>query len=344
MEVFTMKKENSENTSFTLNDMTINTIVNASTCIAVQFQFNAPSFQECWNIIFANKITKKSIPTQRNYKSAFKKFSSLYDRKINTITLIDLQPIFDKAMNAGASRSLLCNMKCILNYIFDYALKYDYAFKRYPDYIEWEATVQDVIVHEPFTKEEIKQLYMRKDSLMCEIILIFIYTGLRPMELANMTANDVHLDENYVIGGVKTNAGKNRIIPIHPIIKPYLRHLMQRNKRYMLYSYCGKYAVDRYREAIFYPALDVLGMDHYPYDTRHTFATLCNEYGLDTFAVKRIMGHTCGNTTQDVYTHTYLSYLIEQIKKIPAPDKLDFKESKLSKIMKIITGGDCYEK
>lgn len=336
-------KKIKENTAFTINDTTINTIVNASTSIAVQFQFDAPTFEQCWNEVYANKIAKKSISCQRNYRCAFNKFSNLHGRKINTITLIDLQPIFDEQMSKGVGRSLLCNMKCVLNYIYDYALKYDYAFKRYPDYIEWEGNKNRVVVFEPFTKEEIQKLYETKDSKLCEIILIYIYTGMRPMELINMIAGDVHLDEDYMVGGVKTYAGKNRIIPIHPCIKPFIRNLLKSNTRYMLYNDCCKHAVDRYRESIFYPAMDVLGMDHYPYDTRHTFATLCNEYKLDDFAIKRLMGHACGNITQDVYTHAYIEYLQNQIRLIPAPDKLNLKETKLSKIMRIIKGGVIYE-
>lgn len=316
-------KELKENTSFNVGDTTINTIVNASTAIAVQFQFDAPTFQECWNEVYAKKIIKKSEGTQRSYQSAFRRFSYLYERKINTITLRDLQPIFDNAMEAGASRSILCNMKCILNYIYDYALRYDYAFKRYPDYIEWEATVHDVIKHEPFSKEEIQKIYeAASHSRYCELVLIYIYTGMRPIELISMTSEDVHLDDDYMVGGVKTNAGKNRIIPIHPLIKPYIVHLLERNKRYLLYNDCSRHTVNNYRMNMFYPVMDILGMDHYPYDTRHTFATLCNEYHVDDFAIKRVMGHSCNDITKDVYTHAYLNYLQEQIRKLPKPDKL----------------------
>lgn len=316
-------KEPIENTSFNFGDTTINTIVNASTAIAVQFQFDAPTFQECWNVIYAKKIVKKTAGTQRSYRSAYKRFSSLYERKINTITLRDLQPIFDNAMKLGASRSLLCTMKCILNYIYDYALKYDYAFKRYPDYIEWEATVQGVIEHKPFTKEEIVKIYeASNNSRLCELVLIYIYTGMRPMELINMTSENVHLDDNYMVGGLKTNAGRNRIIPIHPLIKPYIIHLLERNKRYLLSNICDRHGVNNYRESMFYPVMEILGMDHYPYDTRHTFATLCNEYHVDDYAIKKMMGHSCNDITKDVYTHAYLDYLQEQIRKLPRPDKL----------------------
>ena len=63
------------------------------------------------------------------------------------------------------------------------------------------------------------------------MILIGIYSGWRPQELAILKIADVDLQNRSFCGGLKTNAGRNRIVPIHPIIynlvekitkKPYL--------------------------------------------------------------------------------------------------------------------------
>lgn len=335
-----------ENTAYTIGETTINTIVNASTSIAVQFQFDAPTFEECWNAVWNKKIIKLKRCTQNNYSCSFARFRNIHKRKINTITLVDLQPFFDKAMEENAVRSTLCNMKCVLNYIFDYAMKYDYAFKFYPDFIEFDMPKPNSKPHKPFEKDEIQKVYQlaEKGNRSAQIIMIMIYTGMRPMELTNMQPNDVHINESYMVGGVKTFAGKNRTIPIHPIIKPYIVRLLNENNKNLMCKYSNKWAVDDYRETIFYPTMEFLEMEHQAYDTRHTFATLANEYHMDEIAVKRIIGHKCGNLTQDVYTHTYLKYLQDQITKIPKPDEFDIKLSKFEKILKIIKGGDNNEK
>lgn len=47
-------------------------------------------------------------------------------------------------------------------------------------------------------------------------ILIQCYMGWRPQELAIPELEDVHLDERYIVGGMKTQAGRHRMVPIHP--------------------------------------------------------------------------------------------------------------------------------
>lgn len=51
------------------------------------------------------------------------------------------------------------------------------------------------------------------------MILVGIYSGWRPQELATLKTADIDLDVNTMKGGMKTDAGKNRIVPIHPIIE-----------------------------------------------------------------------------------------------------------------------------
>lgn len=49
------------------------------------------------------------------------------------------------------------------------------------------------------------------------------YTGFRVSEFLSLTRFSCHPESGgYLQGGLKTSAGKNRIIPIHPVIRPYL--------------------------------------------------------------------------------------------------------------------------
>ncbi len=64
--------------------------------------------------------------------------------------------------------------------------------------------------------KSVLHLWDHVDSLrFVDWILIQCYMGWRPQELAKLKIADVHLDEGYIIGGMKTIAGKNRIVPIH---------------------------------------------------------------------------------------------------------------------------------
>ena len=48
-----------------------------------------------------------------------------------------------------------------------------------------------------------------------DTVLIMIYSGLRPGELLLIKTVDVNINERIIRGGIKTKAGKNRIIPIN---------------------------------------------------------------------------------------------------------------------------------
>ena len=53
-----------------------------------------------------------------------------------------------------------------------------------------------------------------------DLILIQCYSGWRPRELCYLRLEDIDLNARTFTGGLKTDAGKNRIVPIHPKIQP----------------------------------------------------------------------------------------------------------------------------
>ena len=62
-------------------------------------------------------------------------------------------------------------------------------------------------------------------------------------------------------------------------------------------------------------------MSHSQYDARHTFATLCNEYELNDYLVKKMMGYSCKDLTKDVYTHASIERLVNEVNKLPGKDE-----------------------
>lgn len=51
------------------------------------------------------------------------------------------------------------------------------------------------------------------------MILIGIYSGWRPQELSILKIADIDLENNTMFGGLKTDAERNRCVPIHPKIR-----------------------------------------------------------------------------------------------------------------------------
>lgn len=87
----------------------------------------------------------------------------------------------------------------------------------------------------PGTKARVKSMF----NLMPEFvdwILIQCYMGWRPQELAKLRIDDVNLSEQYITGGMKTDAGKNRVVPIHPRIKSLVQKNNTPNKFMCYYA------------------------------------------------------------------------------------------------------------
>lgn len=121
-----------------------------------------------------------------------------------------------------------------------------------------------------------------------------------------------------MIGGVKTECGKNRIIPLHETIIPILSELITDDARILYPRKSEVRAYSNYNTKIFKPLMQKLGMQHHtdPYDTRHTFATLAKIAKMDLYSTKKIMGHSCNDLTNGVYTHEPLEFMLKEINKI----------------------------
>lgn len=128
-----------------------------------------------------------------------------------------------------------------------------------------------------------------------------------------------------MIGGTKTDSGKNRIVPIHPkifelVLKNY-KYAIAIKSNNLFNDIDGQQGTtltyDKYRNR-FKKVIERLPMEleHRPHDTRHTFITLAKKYNVDEYAIKRIVGHKIIDITEKVYTHRDIEWLKEEIEKI----------------------------
>lgn len=276
-----------------------------------------PSFSEIWEIEFERLSRVNSDSWKRSMSAAFKSLKSLHDLPVNQIKTNEFQNAFDiRSKKRYCGKSTLNNMLHVCRLIIKYAIKMDYIEKDYTQFINTVPTSEPRNKRKPFTVEEIKTL-IADETDIAKKILIYIFTGARPIELITMKRCDIHLDENYMIGGVKTKAGKMRIIPIHSYIKQYIEYF---NDRYRYtYFFSESYTEMDYIKynKEFKECMIRLKLDHTePYDTRYTFSTLAKVYHVDTAAHKKIMGHVCNDITDDIYTHEPLEYLLHEIEKI----------------------------
>ena len=70
-----------------------------------------------------------------------------------------------------------------------------------------------------------------------DMILYNCYSGWRPTEIISLKVANVDWENKYIRGGIKTNAGKNRIVPIHhsveQIVKKYYDEALNIGSEYL---------------------------------------------------------------------------------------------------------------
>lgn len=260
---------------------------------------------------YVNGKKKFSKASEGSTKSAYKNCRALHDMIFTDIKVYQLQKVIDDCPLKHSSLELI---QSLFKQMYSFAISNDITDKDYGKYTTINIPDDDE-QGVPFTWDELKILWKNKDKTYVDTILIMIYSGYRIAAFKNLQIN---LNEKYFKGGVKTKAGRDRIVPIHPSIFN------------MVESYDGdtwlKFGVDTYRTN-FYTTLDSLGIGvsskntkHTPHDCRHTFSWLCDKYKVDDTSKHLLMGHVVkGDVEKKVYAHRTLEELRAEIEKISTP-------------------------
>ncbi len=143
-----------------------------------------------------------------------------------------------------------------------------------------------------------------------------LYTGIRINELLKIETKKIHLDERYFITGSKTDAGKDRIIPIAKPIEKLIRNRYNKNNNFLIMKDGKQLTANNYRQSIWNPAMKGLHMNHLPHDCRHTFCSISDRAGMDRLIQQRIVGHKAANITEQVYIHKKIADYVQAIDKV----------------------------
>src|SRR5690625_1848029 len=127
----------------------------------------------------------------------------------------------------------------------------------------------------------------------------------------------MQLDKRYFQDGFKTEAGINRVIPIHKKTHKLIEDRMDTNNEYLITNFeRNKLGYYVYYHEEFKKILQQLELDHRPHDCRHTFATLMDNAAANKLSIKRIMGHAAKDITDKVYTHKDIKQLLMAIDRL----------------------------
>lgn len=270
------------------------------------------TFAELYELWFDRKYNKSKRKYSQSSitctRGAYNKCSALYDMPVRNIKAEHMQAIID---DYTLSHAYMEHIKNLFNQMFKYAMEYDYIIKDYSRYVQ--ITKEDDDEHGvPFTQEDIKKLWDAYNSGVenADSVLILIYSGWRIGELLRIKVEDIDIENGTYKGGIKTKAGKNRIVPIHSKIAHMVAN-RQADGWYNITAQTFRVAFDNVLLQAGIPD------KHTPHDCRHTFVTLLSNAGADEVCIKRLVGHSSGNdVTEKIYTHKDIEQLRKAIEMI----------------------------
>ena len=253
----------------------------------------------------------------KRIKALWSYLTPIHNKKIRLIKTLDLKIAIESVPDV--SNDLRQRLKTILNMVYDYAVMYEYTDKNYARLLR--LTLKKELpgrpAHIPYTSEEMDTLWKHTENDVVKSVLIQCYSGWRPQELIDLKRKDIDFEKGTMIGGMKTDAGRDRIVPIHSKIEPLLRELYNRvdtdesNIFYFFHGYESFYkkfriVIKKYN----------LNSEHKPHDGRKQFITMAKNKGVDEYAIKRIVGHAIQDITENIYTVRDIEWLKAEIEKI----------------------------
>lgn len=253
---------------------------------------------------------KLSAGRQRAWADAFKFCAPIHDKMLRDLKTADLDKLISESSKSAIvrrdARSLLINL-------FRWALKYEIVERNYAELTDVVSRPDASITRIVFPDAEVQQLWTMLDMECVDMVLVGLYTGLRPGEICALQSCNVHLEEHYMVGGSKTAAGRDRIIPIHDKIYNLIAQRTTTGKLFKIGDDDVTYNMYAHR---FRAIMADMKTTHTPHDTRHTFVTKAKQAGLDEYCLKLIVGHAIQDLTENVYTHRTPAELLQEVNKI----------------------------
>ena len=257
-----------------------------------------------------NAAKQLSHDSRAATEAAFELLRPYHSRLLDDVTIQDWQ---DRVNRIGKqySRSTVRNVVGLIKNLYGYAVPRELCRKDFGRYVVMPKTKPE-IHYEPFTDEELKALWSKREDPVVKMILVMCYSGFRVSAYVQKDF-EVKLEEGYFKGGIKTESGRNRTVPIHSAIRPLVESMEG-------VFFAGK-SISQFRRDM-KSALRKLGLpERTPHSCRHTFSRLCESYGVREADRKRMLGHSFGNDiTNGVYGHRTLEELRTEIEKIKVPE------------------------
>lgn len=281
----------------------------------IDAQGNDITFSFLFKYCLDKKENTVTYPTLKRYETDTIEIMKPYlEYPIRLIRYIDVQNRLDLFPITKGKTCIT-----MLKEIYMEAIKRDILIKDISALVQPSKIQVRVINRNVYPDEFVQKLWDIRETTndeytrIIDMTLILFYTGMRGIEICKLENKNIFLDKNYFIAGSKTEAGQNRIIPIHSKIKPIMSKYI--SKGILLFPELSGYTSDNLRTRFKKLKLE-LNIDNDLHSIRHTFITKLQRLNLSVSKIKKIVGHKSKDVTDGIYTHYTPEDLLEIINKL----------------------------
>lgn len=268
-----------------------------------------PTLETLWRVYSEGQMLELSKDRISHYRTAYRSLLPFMPRRIDTLTLVELQEHFDKTYTASSGiaprdlLSVLYQMAMAANGPTGKITTNVAKHIKLPQYKPKEAEI--------FTRDEINAMWnsFAAGDHTAAIILLVLYTGMMPAEVINLRTDMIDTGAREIRGaGAKTDTRKQAVIIYPDYLDPVVARLISAADA------DGK-IYDRSYTSLskdFLAALERAGIDNPTdergyhrltlYKCRHTYGTEAIRAGLTPAIVAKLMRHN-NTITQQRYTH-----------------------------------------
>lgn len=260
--------------------------------------------------IGGNYFKRLSKDGQKSHTGAWKYLEPYASKRMYKLTKLEFQAAVDAMAQRGLKRETMAKVRNLSSLLCKEAMGMGIITVNYGALVQLPK--QDSKEQMPFSNAELKLLWdtAKAGDPAAMHVVLDCYTGMRPGEMFGVEI-EMHLFRTdagwYFITGSKTDAGRDRIIPIPHAVRWIVEALMDgRKEGPLILSPVGK-RVDlaNWRRRQFKPLMDRLGIEgKTPYSCRHTFSNLQKRRGVDPEIMMEVMGHEDYSTTVEKYQTT----------------------------------------
>ncbi len=284
-------------------------------------KYNATVSQifELWQVSAFRNIGKS---TQDNYNAAWRHLAPIHAMRMRELRTPDMQSVIDDL--ADMSYSSLSKIKGLLHQLCNYASQNDIVLKNYATFISLPRKKR--AKKDCFTPEELDTIRAHAGRVpFADAIMVMCYTGFRVSEFLALRPQDYDPVAKTLTGGSKTDAGRDRIVPVHSSVQPHLdAWLAKGGKAIFCKRDGGHYSSEVYRRKCFAPAIAAMGLRPLtPHATRHTCATMLSAAGARPEDIQRILGHEDYDLTANTYIHQSTATLRAAIDRLDSASVAD---------------------